>query len=1062
MAFERLEIGVEKLVATGVGVRHSAGREERREREGDDSAVLPPLGQGDGVEACDGRGAWAAWVLTVRIVAEKPRGHCRAPRMMRRGMHLRPELALLAVAYVSTVAPSERALSTVPGCHVRAPNTRVRPPVSWVADGAERSDPTRGAPAAPSSAGFVPGLAVDHVSVLSGCGVGSMLAGMRRMAGRAGLRRRPGLGLLRMDVGDNSMGERVQAKQGTRRPAIFRQDMDALASQYQLLKVPDGEMPSVANVYNWSALGLGMEDGTLALDDITAHKAVRSKPSPSSFTSTGAPRQQDSEEELLKVLARLKAEHSDINEISDQLAVQQMGGAPAIHIQQHRAALKKRKLMLKDQMASISARLARVQQARDDASADFSEESEESEEATGEDGGATEAVQRSELDLVNDRLMLRLKELGLRPDAVPPHKDSFFLSLMKALQLAGLRPRNYDFRESAVMGSTTQFPWAAKRARQDVMALLSSQVHKLNGIGGWKLSSAEFKRYFSAAWWHVPAARHDLFMASAHLYSIRIVCLSIVEQDGIFDMVEEVYDPPFKTQAKATITLCRRGMHVISTTPDKNLADPFSVFAPPNFDTLEEQGKGDETAQEGQRNVDQRKMIARDPEADAGLVHARLEASATDDDTSGLMSPLEYADSALTESWPDGGLHLTGADSKQESSCDEEATSDAAHGASAVLDVYDTHVATKRVFVTLVLKEEAAQQCSALVANLREQYPLDSKQLDELVHWIDPASLHVTLHTLDVPVPRLEQAQEMILKTIRDLELPAFSLETGEVGCFWRSAGSSWGRVPRVIWLGLADSPGLHQLVKVHRALDRACLDAELSTDTRPLVAHITLAKTKNTQQMTTQQRRTLRGFGKWMQDQERPLHLQQLLEGESTRGKGGGKGGGRSPMEAKKRRGGKRHKSWIAGGGKGARHHVWRQRDLGALNSELVSEQTGGAGSVRGDDVELLDPVVHVDAIHVLEAVKMPGSKYVTYDTLLEIPLGNPSDPAQCAPGSPASGPARHQQEAGPLGEAAGETPDALQSSADPHSMLSDTTLSAQERDSIAELLETDDEFLL
>jgi hypothetical protein len=29
-----------------------------------------------------------------------------------------------------------------------------------------------------------------------------------------------------------------------------------------------------------------------------------------------------------------------------------------------------------------------------------------------------------------------------------------------------------------------QFPWAAKRARQDVMALLSSQAHKLNGIGG--------------------------------------------------------------------------------------------------------------------------------------------------------------------------------------------------------------------------------------------------------------------------------------------------------------------------------------------------------------------------------------------------------------------------------------------------------------------------------------------------------------------------------------------------------------------------------------------------
>ena len=47
-----------------------AGREERGGREGDDFTVLPPLDKGDGVEACDGPGACAAWVLTVRIVAE--------------------------------------------------------------------------------------------------------------------------------------------------------------------------------------------------------------------------------------------------------------------------------------------------------------------------------------------------------------------------------------------------------------------------------------------------------------------------------------------------------------------------------------------------------------------------------------------------------------------------------------------------------------------------------------------------------------------------------------------------------------------------------------------------------------------------------------------------------------------------------------------------------------------------------------------------------------------------------------------------------------------------------
>jgi hypothetical protein len=39
---------------------------------------------------------------------------------------------------------------------------------------------------------------------------------------------------------------------------------------------------------------------------------------------------------------------------------------------------------------------------------------------------------------------------------VPPSKDSFFLALMKGLQLAGLRPLKYDFSESTVMGSTSQ------------------------------------------------------------------------------------------------------------------------------------------------------------------------------------------------------------------------------------------------------------------------------------------------------------------------------------------------------------------------------------------------------------------------------------------------------------------------------------------------------------------------------------------------------------------------------------------------------------------------------
>jgi hypothetical protein len=201
-------------------------------------------------------------------------------------------------------------------------------------------------------------------------------------------------------------------------------------------------------------------------------------------------------------------------------------------------------------------------------------------------------------------------------------------------------------------------------------------------------------------------------------------------------------------------------------------------------------------------------------------------------------------------------------------------------------------------------------------------------------------------------------------------------------------AGSSWGRVPRVIWLGLQDSPGMQELLRVQRVMDRACWAAELIHDQRPFCAHITLGKTKNTERMSTQQRRTLRGFGKWMQDQHRSLHLQQLLERDDPRA--GGVGGGRSTKslapDVAQRRGRKRHKSWLAGGGGkkggGVHGHVARQRDLGALNAELAAE-----AKVYADD-NFIHPSIEVDALYVLESVKQEESNYRVYEILRCIPL--------------------------------------------------------------------------
>ena len=214
-------------------------------------------------------------------------------------------------------------------------------------------------------------------------------------------------------------------------------------------------------------------------------------------------------------LENLRAEHRDINEISDQLAAkgQYAGG---FHYQL--ISLKKRKLDLKDRIAALESKLESLLR--------------ESLEA--EEGKAHQSA--DPLGLVLSEMMRRLRDLGLKPEQVPPHKDSFFLSLMKGLQRAGLRPNGYDFREEAVMGADRQFPNAAKKARFEVLKLLSSQADKLNPIGGWKLSPEEFQRYFSKAWWTLPAARDDLFMASAHLYSVRIVVFSI-EPDSLDEQV---------------------------------------------------------------------------------------------------------------------------------------------------------------------------------------------------------------------------------------------------------------------------------------------------------------------------------------------------------------------------------------------------------------------------------------------------------------------------------------------------------------------------------------------
>ena len=62
------------------------------------------------------------------------------------------------------------------------------------------------------------------------------------------------------------------------------------------------------------------------------------------------------------------------------------------------------------------------------------------------------------------------------------------------------------------------------------------------------------------------------------------------------------------------------------------------------------------------------------------------------------------------------------------------------------------------------------------------------------------------------------------------------------------------------------------------------------------------------------------------------------------------------------------------------------RKRDLGSLNTELVAESGPLNSALPGTDSGTIE--VDVDSVHVMEAVRVPGAKYVEYRSLCEIPL--------------------------------------------------------------------------
>lgn len=291
-------------------------------------------------------------------------------------------VALVAASCVVTVTPFE--------CGAGAPHRHAGGVLGELACGSKV--PAR-------ALGFVarPGGSASQ----GGLSIGPGLAARR--PGTCG-RRAPGQ--CRMDAGDNSMGERFEAM-SRREPLTRGLRPDSRAAGLEFVAA---DMPAIPKIYNWSALGLNLGGDPAAAAALSIPRPV----APASATQDKEAGNSKLEQQLLQELAQLQSEHSDINEISDRLGMQEMGGAGSVHIMSQRAALKKRKLLLKDKVADVEAKLAQLRpQPVEQNIADEIEGSEET-----EDGDFDDEAD-NEMESINN-MMARLNELGLRPDSVRP------------------------------------------------------------------------------------------------------------------------------------------------------------------------------------------------------------------------------------------------------------------------------------------------------------------------------------------------------------------------------------------------------------------------------------------------------------------------------------------------------------------------------------------------------------------------------------------------------------------------------------------------------------------
>jgi 2'-5' RNA ligase len=133
-----------------------------------------------------------------------------------------------------------------------------------------------------------------------------------------------------------------------------------------------------------------------------------------------------------------------------------------------------------------------------------------------------------------------------------------------------------------------------------------------------------------------------------------------------------------------------------------------------------------------------------------------------------------------------------------------------------------------RTFIALTIPEDVKAVIGTAMSELKAR--------NHAVRWVKPQGLHITLKFLgDIP-------EQTVAPLAADLDkasalCPPLTLKLEGFGAFPNV------RRPRVVWVGLEGD--MHELSKLAKAIDKACIAYGVTGERRPFSGHITLGRLK-------------------------------------------------------------------------------------------------------------------------------------------------------------------------------------------------------------------------